>query len=517
MTTAREFVNSNISNAQLNTYITDNLGIYNVKDYGAVGDGTTDDSSDISTCEGVADDDGGIVFFPPGTYVISGDITISSNVTLWFADGAKLSIDAGKTVTINGNILAGRQQIFSGSGTVAGNTKLNDGVYPEWWGAIAGTSTSVTDDSTSAIQAACTFASQWGTLNNPTVKLANGHYLVSDTITVPSYVSIAGDGWGSILLAKAASASGFSVLKVTAAEANNIVFSNFAIHGQTATQTQTINGIDFTILTTAGYYCMIENVYIKEMRGKGIYIGGLGMANFRIHNSMIRDSYTNIYATSVDQLSIHDCVIRSAKTGTYGIHLDDSFRDVTIRDCRVQGNASHGIFLDLPATTNGDRVSITDNYISNNGASGIYSSKVGVMDILGNTLYANTTNGTYNIDANYINVKNNTVRINGEFGIAFVNVDNGSIMNNEVRGNSATTDNTHDGIAISDCDDTNIQGNTVRKYEGSGNEQRYGINVIDNTCDRTLVTNNDLINSGKTGTLNDGGTNTNTTAANRVA
>jgi hypothetical protein len=45
------------------------LGVYNVKDYGAVGDGVTNDGPACQAAVNAADDaGGGIVFFPPGTY-----------------------------------------------------------------------------------------------------------------------------------------------------------------------------------------------------------------------------------------------------------------------------------------------------------------------------------------------------------------------------------------------------------------------------------------------------------------
>ena len=90
------------------------LGIFfNVKElaYGAVGDGSTDDTAAIAaaiTAAGVA---GGIVYFPGGTYRITSILTISSSVSLMGA-GANVSIikmdhATAETLSITG----------SGSGT----------------------------------------------------------------------------------------------------------------------------------------------------------------------------------------------------------------------------------------------------------------------------------------------------------------------------------------------------------------------------------------------------------------
>jgi hypothetical protein len=78
-------------------------------------------------------------------------------VTLEFKQGGMLKPDTGVTITLTGNIVAGRQQIFAnalpGQGKVdfTGNTGITE-VYPEWWGANAPGVTSATN--AQAIQAA---------------------------------------------------------------------------------------------------------------------------------------------------------------------------------------------------------------------------------------------------------------------------------------------------------------------------------------------------------------------------
>jgi len=55
----------------------------------------------------------------PETWTISNDITISSNITLVCPPGCVLSVASGKTLTIEGPVIAGPYQIFSGDGTVS--------------------------------------------------------------------------------------------------------------------------------------------------------------------------------------------------------------------------------------------------------------------------------------------------------------------------------------------------------------------------------------------------------------
>jgi hypothetical protein len=73
-------------------------------------------------------------------------------ITLEFKLGGQLKPDNGITITLTGNVAAGRQQIFSGAGTIdfTGNTGITE-VYPEWWGASPSASATV---NTQALQAA---------------------------------------------------------------------------------------------------------------------------------------------------------------------------------------------------------------------------------------------------------------------------------------------------------------------------------------------------------------------------
>jgi hypothetical protein len=58
------------------------------------------------------------LWLSPGTWTISADLSIPSTLALNVPAGAILSVGAGQTLTINGPIIAGSYQIFSGSGTV---------------------------------------------------------------------------------------------------------------------------------------------------------------------------------------------------------------------------------------------------------------------------------------------------------------------------------------------------------------------------------------------------------------
>lgn len=80
----------------------DNQSVFNVRDYGAVGNGTTDDSAAIRAAL-AASDSGDVVVFPDGTYKVSQD---ASNAYC-------LSIPTGRTLTGSGRIKLAASQASS--------------------------------------------------------------------------------------------------------------------------------------------------------------------------------------------------------------------------------------------------------------------------------------------------------------------------------------------------------------------------------------------------------------------
>jgi hypothetical protein len=117
----------------------------NVKDFGAVGDNTTDNFVAFTSAISNIKDIGGILYFPhdTGNYFLGTSIKIPENIELQFAKGGKIKL--GNRVNIEGNftkLRAGRFQIFDtfNEGGLTGTWEV-DKVYPEWWGAESDNST----------------------------------------------------------------------------------------------------------------------------------------------------------------------------------------------------------------------------------------------------------------------------------------------------------------------------------------------------------------------------------------
>lgn len=116
-----------------------------VKDFGAAGNGTTDDRAAL-----VAANEAGPFRLPPGDYKVASSVLLNSPIE--FAAGARLVIPTGVTVTFGGAVHAGLQELFvtTGTGKVVFNSTKNWLGYPEWWGAKA----DLTVDCTAALHAA---------------------------------------------------------------------------------------------------------------------------------------------------------------------------------------------------------------------------------------------------------------------------------------------------------------------------------------------------------------------------
>lgn len=72
-----------------------------------------------------------------GEYTVESNMTINSQLII--PNGAEINVKSGATLTINGQVLAGRYHIFKGSGNIVINSPQNSIIYPEWFGAVGDT------------------------------------------------------------------------------------------------------------------------------------------------------------------------------------------------------------------------------------------------------------------------------------------------------------------------------------------------------------------------------------------
>lgn len=103
------------------------LPVFNVATFGASGNGVTNDTAAITAATAAAVL-GGTVFFPPGTYLVSSDISIG-NLVSWVGDGATIKATSGGTFT--------RAMILCGQ-YIAGGASFSNGGAGTRFGAVRG-------------------------------------------------------------------------------------------------------------------------------------------------------------------------------------------------------------------------------------------------------------------------------------------------------------------------------------------------------------------------------------------
>jgi hypothetical protein len=133
------------------SFATQSKPAIDVRDYGVDCTGGSASDSGLSSAATA----GPHAVIPQGC-VVRLSTSKSHALALEFKQGGQLKPDTGVTVTLTGNLIAGRQQIFAnalpGQGTIdfTGNVGVTE-VYPEWWGASSSATAAV---NTPAFQAA---------------------------------------------------------------------------------------------------------------------------------------------------------------------------------------------------------------------------------------------------------------------------------------------------------------------------------------------------------------------------
>lgn len=423
--------------SEMSSFFIDKMGIFNVKSYLATGNGSTDDYVFLFNTSAAADDNGGIIFFPVGTYKIGTDITFPANVTLWFADGAKLSPDSGKTVTINGNVIAGLHQIFTGAGSIAGSLKVNE-VYPEWWGAVGD---GTTDDTTPLAAAIAT---------GKKVYISQSYQSGAQTITTQRQ-KIYGPG---TIIAKSASSHLFTV------QATYVTFSDLRLNG-IATSNATGGFAIFTAAANVAQYLTAERVLIS---GADSTVGFNNAIKFddgchfgRVENCIIERLWGNISGTG------------------YGVLIGNA------KGCRISknkmiatsGRGRHGVYTSSGCS---DAV-VESNYLENFDREGISQDSTGVQSACARNIYSNNTLVGC--------AKAGTNASSGSIGI-YEHSSNTLIIGNTITG-SGTKGIAIDGTGVTDLADTVIVGNIV------ANSATVGIDIIAGV--RGIVANNKVYES----------------------
>ena len=212
------------------------------------------------------------ILFIDSSETISSDLTIPSNVTLEFKNGAILTCT--DTLTINGFISAGLYQIFSNISKVNLSNSLNTEVYPQWFGAYS--------DSTEGLITANAFQSTVNSLSSSgkTLKIMDGTYLIASSgyygIEFGDNANWLGESQDKTILSFQTNyvAIGQEAGYASDYDKNNVSFKNFTIKGDLAkvNTATTQNGIYVYWRTPDP---MFKNVEISNITAENFNSGGI--------------------------------------------------------------------------------------------------------------------------------------------------------------------------------------------------------------------------------------------------
>src|SRR5258708_7629268 len=85
--------------------------VFNIKSYGALGNGATDDSASIQSAINAAQTNGGVVYFPVGTYLVGTSPTVSTGKIILAGDGADSILKIKASTKANALLVTGTSYV----------------------------------------------------------------------------------------------------------------------------------------------------------------------------------------------------------------------------------------------------------------------------------------------------------------------------------------------------------------------------------------------------------------------
>jgi hypothetical protein len=295
----------------------------------------------------------------PGNWLIPENLDFPQNITLGFEPGAILSVGTGVKVTLNSEIEAGLQQIFSGPGRVEGNIRARF-IYPQWWGAQGD---GASDDYAAMAQAA-------HAARGKVLYFRHGTYLTSQMIVLPEQIFVDADP-GTIIKA---SKSMQAVMTADVAMKPDYGAQQLSLRNVRIDGNRLANNCIYLYKISMNHFDALDGVSTHKAVGDGIVLvacqggsfrniqtfdnGGNGIAILGCNSA----SFSSISATANKKSGVY--ISRySDKTGAhYG-------GGCTVTRIHCESNAGHGV--DIFKVINNNRVSIVGGWIEMNGGDGV--------------------------------------------------------------------------------------------------------------------------------------------------
>ena len=451
----------------------------NVLDYGAVGDGLTDDSSALQ----LALNEQGNIYFPDGTYIVKTTLTVKSNTSLFGSRNAVINCSTPTSVTNNTifNIVekedvtvrglsfiydtdvatAASMFTFDGSDRI----RIYDNTFTSEDGDIAGNTAPVRVRETSA-------------------KGSNDVVISGNYFEGPRLLILTQGGSGQIVKDVIISNNTFSQNTTAAPNPNildgvvkidlgtdNVVFSGNTCDGNNKTEgflqvEETINNVTVT-----------GNV-INNCLGYGIFVyGGQTLSpvnNVTILGNVLRNA--GIYVADLGSGSAGEIIISN--------NVVDGTQNLT------SGTTVSGIDCQFGTVAN---IVISDNVVKNPTGYGIIN-RYGNAIISNNNIVGPVTYGIFNRYGNNNSINNNNIHLSestSSYGIGLRQCSGCLVTGNKIYGAGSSVNT---GIIFIDVERTSVQNNYVNLATAT-----YGV-YIDSASNKINLSNNTL--SGSTPSTN---------------
>ena len=315
--------------------VTERLSVrLSVKDFGAVGDGVTDDTTAINNAIASLPADGGDVYIPPGTYKITGTITFNKDGTLYGAgrEASVINISHATATAIVYNNMYGECHSFSIKSTTPGRT---------------GTGLLVTSNPYSKIRELLISGHGYGVIERGT-----GNYYENILVTACNTGGYYFDG-------SAALVSGTIIDCLATVCTGN---------GFTADGT-TNGGAGLHFIRSGGAGCTSWAIYVMNVNdvwmyqcggsdnGGGIFIEGnlasTGAAGVMLVSTFIEGSDTN---PNIQIKATNACInggtswTAADNTNGYGLVIKSGSTDIAVNGLICSGNKVAGIKIDTTAS-----------------------------------------------------------------------------------------------------------------------------------------------------------------------